>query len=114
MKTLKLCNAISKSISEVEDVFEKVDRIRRSTRSYNGELRCDDVERKLDKVNATLQSALAEAYRSEDAALISASPDLLAALKFALPLLKAYEGGEWAVAVSVAQKAIDKATGGVK
>lgn len=40
--------------------------------------------------------------------------DLLEALKVALPLLEAYDSGEWADALTMAREAIDKATGGVK
>lgn len=58
--------------------------------------------------------ALLPVGQKENALLIAAAPDLLEALKFALPLLKAYDSGDWAEAVLRAQKAIAKAAGGVE
>lgn len=53
--------------------------------------------------------ALLPPGKQSNAALISAAPDLLEALKAALPLLKTYDSSEWQEVVALAQKAIVKA-----
>lgn len=53
--------AIDQALAEIDEVFEKLQRVRKSFRSFGGELRCDDVEMKLEKVQAILREAFPEA-----------------------------------------------------
>lgn len=84
------------------------------TNTTGGQWYIDKTEQQL-RIRSTLllkheySIALLPPGQKDNAALISAAPDLLEALKAALPLLKAYESSEWKSVLDMAQKAIVKA-----